>query len=124
VFFVVVVLAGVAFDGLLDTPLWNELRRDLSIPQVVGLVALPLVFFAAYLGFVKLSQLSGGGTGGIRRYAAAYVYSLVPIAVAYQVAHLLHAPARQGQGSSGTSRTRSGGAGTSSGPPVTASTPA
>ena len=98
VFFVIAVLAGVAFDGLLETPLWNELRRDLSMPQVVGLVALPLVFFATYLGFVKLSQLSGGGTGGIRRYAAAYVYSLVPIAVAYQVAHYYTLLLVQGQG--------------------------
>ncbi len=98
VFFVIAVLAGVAFDGLLETPLWNELRRDLSMPQVVGLVALPLLFFATYLGFVKLSQLSGGGTGGIRRYAAAYVYSLVPIAVAYQVAHYYTLLLVQGQG--------------------------
>jgi polyferredoxin len=98
VFFVILVLAGVAFDGLLETPLWNELRRDLSIPQVVGLVALPLVFFAAYLGFVKLSQLFGGGTGGLRRFAASYVYSLVPIAVAYQVAHYYTLLLVQGQG--------------------------
>jgi hypothetical protein len=74
------------------------LRRDLSIPQVVGLVALPLVFFAAYLGFVKLSQLFGGGTGGLRRFAASYVYSLVPIAVAYQVAHYYTLLLVQGQG--------------------------
>ncbi|CAA9440574.1 MAG: hypothetical protein AVDCRST_MAG80-1287 [uncultured Rubrobacteraceae bacterium] len=98
VFFVIVVLAGVAFDGLLETPLWNELRRDLSLPQVAGLVTLPLVFFAVYLGFVKLSQLFGGGTGGLRRFAAAYVYSLVPIAVAYQVAHYYTLLIVQGQG--------------------------
>jgi hypothetical protein len=98
VFFVIVVLAGVAFDGLLETPLSNELRRDLSLPQVVGLVALPLVFFAAYLGFVKLSQILGGRTGGLRRLAAAYVYSLVPIAVAYQVAHYYTLLLVQGQG--------------------------
>jgi hypothetical protein len=98
VFFVIVVLAGVAFDGLLETPLWNEVRRDLSLPQVVGLLALPLVFFAAYLGFVKLSQLSGRGTGGLRQYAAAFVYSLVPIAVAYQVAHYYTLLLVQGQG--------------------------
>jgi polyferredoxin len=98
VFFVTVVLAGVAFDGLMETPLWNELRRDLSLPQVVGLIALPLVFFAAYLGFVKLSQIFGRGTGGLRRFAAAYVYSLVPIAVAYQVAHYYTLLLVQGQG--------------------------
>ena len=98
VFFVILVLAGVTFDGLLETPLWNELRRAFSIPHAVGLAALPLVFLAAYLGFVKLSQISGGGTGGLRRFAAAYVYSLVPIAIAYQVAHYYTLLLVQGQG--------------------------
>ncbi len=98
VFFVILVLAGVTFDGLLETPLWNELRRALSVPQTAGLVALPLVFLAAYLGFVRLSQLFGGGTGGLRRFAAAYVYSLVPIAIAYQVAHYYTLLLVQGQG--------------------------
>jgi polyferredoxin len=87
VFFVIVVLAGVTFDGLLETPVWNELRRATSMPNTMGLVTLPLVFLAVYGGFVKLSQSVGGGTGGLRRFAAAYVYSLVPIAIAYHVAH-------------------------------------
>src|SRR5215210_271064 len=98
VFFVIVVLAGLAFDGLLETPLWNEVRRAISLPQTLGLVVLPLVFLAVYLSFVKLSQLFGGGTGGLRRYAAAYVYSLAPIAIAYQVAHYYTLLLVQGQG--------------------------
>ena len=67
VFFVIVVLAGVAFDGLLETPVWNELRRATSMPNTVGLVTLPLVFLAVYGGFVKLSRFFGGGSGGSRR---------------------------------------------------------
>jgi hypothetical protein len=99
VFFVILVLAGVAFDGLMETPLWNELRRATSMPQTLGLVLLPLVFLAAYLGFVKLSQLFGGGKGQLRlaSLAAAYVYSLVPIAIAYQVAHYYTLLLVQGQ---------------------------
>lgn len=87
VFFVILVLAGVAFDGLLDTPFWVWLQIVAPASRTLGLVALPLLFFAVYLCFVKLSQLFGGGTRRLRWYAAAYVYSLVPIAVAYQVAH-------------------------------------
>jgi polyferredoxin len=97
VFFVIVVLAGLAFDGLLETPLWNELRRATSMPQVVGLIALPLVFLSVYLGFVRLSQLFGGGMGRLRTFAAAYVYSLMPIAIAYQVAHYYTLLLVQGQ---------------------------
>jgi hypothetical protein len=40
---------------------------------------------SVYLGFVGLSRVLGGGRG-FWRFAAAYAFSLVPIAVAYQVA--------------------------------------
>lgn len=99
VFFVILVLAGVAFDGLMETPLWSELRRATSMPPTLGLVLLPPLFFAAYLSFVKLSQLFGGGKGRLRlaSLAAVYVYSLVPIAIAYQVAHYYTLLLVQGQ---------------------------
>jgi hypothetical protein len=85
--FVVLVLAGVTYDGLLATPLWVELVRITPVTQTLGLVALWLLFLAAYLGFVKLSQVFSGSAVGAGRLAVAYVYSLVPIAIAYQVAH-------------------------------------
>jgi hypothetical protein len=97
VFFVVLVLAGVAYDGLHETPRWLELVRITPLTQTSGLFLLPLFFLAAYLGFVKLSQLFGGGAGRMGRFAAAYVYSLVPIAVVYQVAHYFSYLLIQGQ---------------------------
>jgi hypothetical protein len=44
------------------------------------------VVLGVYLSFVKLSQLSGGGSVRLGRLAGGYVYSLVPIAIAYQYA--------------------------------------
>ncbi len=85
--FVVLVLAGVTYDGLLATPLWVELVRITPVTQTLGLVGPWLLCLAAYLGFVKLSQISSGSAVGAGRLAVAYVYSLVPIAIAYQVAH-------------------------------------
>lgn len=85
--FIVFVLASVTYDSLLATPLWSELRALTSISPTMGLVALPLLFLLVYLGFVKLSQLYGGGYVPLQRLAAGYVYSLVPIAIAYQAAH-------------------------------------
>ncbi|HZY56467.1 MAG TPA: hypothetical protein VFE09_01565, partial [Rubrobacteraceae bacterium] len=85
--FVVFVLAAVAFDSLLETPQWAELQYLTSMPKTLGLVALPLFYLAVYLGFVKLSQHFGGGYVPLRKLAASYVYSLVPIAVVYQVSH-------------------------------------
>ena len=87
VFFVVLVLAGVTYDGLVVTPPWAWLQSLVVVPRTLGLLAVPLLFLAVYLGFVKLSQLLGGGGPRFGRLAGAYVYSLVPIAIAYQVAH-------------------------------------
>ena len=62
--FVVLMLAGVAYDGLLATPLWLEIGRLTSLTQTLGLFVMSLAFLAVYLLFVKLSQLCGGG--GVR----------------------------------------------------------
>ncbi|MDQ3795799.1 MAG: hypothetical protein M3316_09080 [Actinomycetota bacterium] len=85
--FVILMLAGVAYDGLLATPLWLEIVRLTPLNQTLGLFVMPVAFLAVYLGFVKLSQLLGGGEVPLGQLAPAYVYSLVPIAIAYQVAH-------------------------------------
>jgi hypothetical protein len=85
--FVILMLAGVAYDGLLATPLWLEVVLLTSMTQTMGLFLLPLIFLAVYLGFVKLGQVAGGGSVPLRRLAPAYVYTLVPIAIAYQVSH-------------------------------------
>ncbi len=94
--FVVLVLAGVTYDGLLETPLWVEVVRLTPVGQTLGLALLVALFLGAYLGFVGLSQVLGGGSG-FRRFAAAYAFSLVPIAVAYQVAHYYTLLLLQGQ---------------------------
>jgi hypothetical protein len=81
------VLASVTYDGLVVTPLWARVESLVGVPRILGLLVVPLLFLTAYLSFVKLSQLFGGGQPRFREFALAYVYSLVPIAVAYEVAH-------------------------------------
>jgi hypothetical protein len=110
--FVVFVLAIVTYDGLMATPLWLRVRtlaapavEALGIPgigglyliQTLGLIAVPLLFLAAYLGFVKLAQVFSGGATSAWRLAAAYAYTLVPIALAYQAAHYYTLLVIQGQ---------------------------
>lgn len=85
--FVILVLAGVAFDGLLDTPLWLEIFRFTPMTPTLGLLVMPLLFLGVYLGFVALSRLAGRGGVAFGTLASSYVLSLVPIAIAYQVAH-------------------------------------
>ena len=85
--FVVLVLAGVTYDGLLETPLWVEAVRTTSLNQTTGLLLVWAAFLGVYLGCVWLCRALGGEHGTFRLSAAGYVLSLVPIAVAYQVAH-------------------------------------
>ncbi|TCJ19823.1 hypothetical protein E0L93_02385 [Rubrobacter taiwanensis] len=91
--FVLFMLAIVTYDSLRETPLWTAS----GIPPTAGLLALPLVFLGLYLGFVRLSRRVSRSRVPPGRLATAYVYSLVPIAVAYQVAHYLSYLLVQGQ---------------------------
>jgi len=96
--FVVFMLASVTYDGLLATPQWVGGMFFLQSATgsfgvlgslfygTLGLVAVPLLFFGLYAGFVGLCRVMGGGTG-FWRLAGAFAYSLVPIALAYQAAH-------------------------------------
>jgi len=95
--FVVFVLASVTYDSLLGTPPWMEVQRLTSMPQVLGFMAVPVFFLAVYLGFAKLSQLLSEGYVAFWQLATAYVYSLVPIAIAYLVAHYYTLLLTQGQ---------------------------
>jgi hypothetical protein len=95
---VIVVLAGVTFDGMLETPLWLEIVRLTPVTQTLGVMLLPLLFFGIYLGFVELSRIfGGGGETGFGQFTAAYAFSLVPIAIAYQIAHYYTYLVIQGQ---------------------------
>jgi hypothetical protein len=96
--FVIFMLSSVTYDGLLATPLWVSVIFSLQsiagsfgilsslFYGTLGLLIVPILFFALYAGFVKLCQILGGDTD-FWRLAGAFAYSLVPIALAYQAAH-------------------------------------
>src|SRR5262249_48037150 len=106
---VVALLATVTFDGLLETPLWARLdvavldwasepafgtgpigREDQAVRLVrsVALVGWILLFLAAYAVVCRLTAAAAGEhaarTGVMLR---SFVLTLVPIAIAYHVAH-------------------------------------
>lgn len=95
--FIVFVLASVTYDSLLPTQLWARLEKFTSMPETFGIFAVPLTFLTVYVAFVKLGQIVGGRRVPFGRLAAAYVNSLVPIAIAYQLAHYLTFLLVQGQ---------------------------
>jgi len=85
--FVIFLLASVAYHSLADSSLWISLFGSTFLSKTVGLIGVPLLFLAVYLGVIKLSQIFGTGYVPFRVLASAYVYSLVPIAIVYQVSH-------------------------------------
>jgi hypothetical protein len=106
--FVIVMLATVLFDGLLGTSGWRILDRSLasSFPQwndrdgvllgSAGLAVTCLAFLAAYAVTCRASARLGGASAAA--VALAFAATLVPIAVAYNVAHNLGYLIEQGRG--------------------------
>lgn len=97
--FLLLALSSVSFDGLMRTFFWLGLigvnplefpgRSAVVASSTVGLAAafalLGLAFFAA----VALGERLAGRTGATLAAAGALVWSIVPIATAYHVAHYL-----------------------------------
>jgi hypothetical protein len=97
--FVLLVLATVTFDGFTATPAWAALESwlygaltplgalRLTVIGTLGLVAFPIAFAAVYALFALwMSRAAGGGPPALR-VAGLFVASLVPIAIAYHLAH-------------------------------------
>jgi len=120
VVFVVVLLASVSFDGFLHTPPWRkffgtafEASYDLGLITLMGnagtqtlivtagLIAAPLVFLAVFIAICALTAALGAGSHAKRPHAfdvaRLYTLTLVPIAIAYHLAHYLSLLLIEGQ---------------------------
>jgi hypothetical protein len=83
-FFVIVMLAIVTFDGLRETPLWTVSDAHWTAATTVGLLAMPWVFALVIFGVCAL--MANASPGELLRL---FVPTLLPIALAYHVAHYL-----------------------------------
>src|SRR5262249_50621143 len=106
---VLVLLSTVTFDGLRVTPLWAHLEQlgeallpglggaRLVVLRTLALVACPVLFLGFYLACCwSMERVSGTphATGAVARK---FRFTLVPIAVAYHIAHYLPFLLIQGQ---------------------------
>ncbi len=112
--FVLIMLASVTFDGLLATPLWADIATWMLGSQSLGPLILALqdltgnaitaissiamltfllLFLVLYKLFSVLMLLSTPNTArtgiSVNQFAGLFVLSLVPIALAYHLAHYL-----------------------------------
>jgi len=102
--FVLLLLATVTFDGFTATMPWINIQNSAEeyVPNImfistVGLILSALIFAGIYWGFGALMSLTGGRQLNSLDLGKAFVYTLIPIALAYHVAHFLLFLLIQGQ---------------------------
>jgi hypothetical protein len=105
---VVALLATVTFDGFLETPLWAQLDlrildappesplwttlklsedQALRLGRTIGLITFVALFNAAYYAICRFSAAVTGTRADVLTIAGRFVLSLVPISLAYHIAH-------------------------------------
>ncbi|MGH7392549.1 MAG: hypothetical protein ACREM3_24290 [Candidatus Rokuibacteriota bacterium] len=109
VVFVLLLLSTVAFDGFTATPAWAALDSALyaalaplggarlTVIGTLGLLGFALAFTAVYALFAAAMARAGEGALSTGEVARVFVLSLVPIAIAYHLAHYFTYLLIQGQ---------------------------
>lgn len=105
----VMMLATVSFDGFVETGTWTEVLLRLhpvfdflgsyafSGITTLGVVIAPVIFFAVFAATARLMGLFVNSSLGSIELIRTFVYSLVPIALAYHIAHFFSFLMIQGQ---------------------------
>jgi hypothetical protein len=106
---VLLILSTVLYDGILGTPEWSGLETALAALtpafgdaatmaiRTVGLVAFWILFFGAYVAVCAIIHVIVPGYRSLRDIARNFALTLVPIAIAYHLAHYLTYLLVQGQ---------------------------
>ena len=110
---VVLLLATVTFDGFGATGAWvdfqtfftdnfpsignNSVVNWITISNTLGVALFPVAFLLVYLAFSWLMAMSVGNVLTTGDLARAFVFSLIPIALAYNIAHFINLLLIQGQ---------------------------
>ena len=109
---VLLMLSTVTFDGFGATPEWVEVQSQffdwfpsltkdwlngVTIANTMGLIGFPLAFAAVYFTFTYVMRRVTGNQDTASALAKAFVFSLIPIALAYNFAHFLSFLLIQGQ---------------------------
>jgi hypothetical protein len=108
--FIVVMLSTVTFDGFKETPFWSDQLQAIALSpffhpllrlihnlgfdyfvvmDTLVLILFPIVFAIVYLAFCWMMRIAASGGPSVTETAGLFIYSLVPIAIAYHLAHYL-----------------------------------
>jgi hypothetical protein len=108
--FIIVMLATVTFDGFKETPFWSDQLQAIALSpffhpllrlihnfgfdyfavlDTLVLILFPIIFAIVYLAFCWMTRIAASGGPSVTETAGLFIYSLVPIAIAYHLAHYL-----------------------------------
>lgn len=101
--FVLILLASVTFDGFLETPLWlnildRSIAEEIFLIGNLALLLVPMLFFIIYVVFcwfmmrIVIASKPNWDSNRIINtldIACSFILTLVPIAIAYHLAHYL-----------------------------------
>ena len=95
VVFVLIFLSTVTYDGFVETALWNAITLvltdifKLSTPFLVGvgMIFFAIIFITTYMAFITMMALIIGQKENIFKLAGLFIFSIVPIAIAYHLSH-------------------------------------
>jgi hypothetical protein len=99
VFFVILMLSTLAFDGILATPAWQDFNITLEplwLPmgqlgfffvKTLGLTLLTFAFLLVFVAFIEAVIFFGNRKVNLATTATGFAFTLVPIALVYNAAH-------------------------------------
>ncbi len=99
VFFVILMLSTLAFDGIESTPAWSDITitfeplwqpygaLGLFLLKTVGLVLLTAAFLLIFIAFMEMVIYFGSRKLDLKATVTAFALTLVPIALVYNAAH-------------------------------------
>ena len=101
VIFILFMLSSTAFDGLHTTTPWyqfiSNLGGSIALKQTLGLILSPLIFLAVYLLLIYVLKVFTKSKHTITNLSARFSFSLIPVALVYNVAHYYTLLINQGQ---------------------------
>ena len=99
VFFVILMLSTLAFDGILGTPAWQDFNLALEpywlpmgqlgffLVRTLGLLLVTFGFLAVFVVFIEAVIFFGNRKVDLVTTATGFAFTLVPIALVYNAAH-------------------------------------
>jgi len=99
VFFVILMLSTLAFDGIESTPAWSDITitfeplwqpqgaYGLFLLKTVGLALLTAAFLLIFIAFMEMVIYFGNRKLDLKATVSAFALTLVPIALVYNAAH-------------------------------------